>query len=658
MKFTKKELAPLLKNPTAFLTKLTEDDLVALYQHLSYAYYNTGKPLVSDEIFDIVQAHLTKLHPKHPILKSVGAQVADDDKRKETLPIWMGSLDKIKSDPKQLDTFKNKFKGAYVVSEKLDGISALLVGDKLYTRGNGEIGQNISHLLKFINGIPAATAPYAVRGELIMSKEGFEKFGKGANARNTVAGLVNAKIPDLNIAKNTVFVAYQLIDPVMTPSKQMAALKRMNFRVVWNKVLPITFESLSELLVERKNSSDYEIDGLVVTHDAVHPLANGDNPESAFAFKHLLTQQTAEVVVTSVEWSLSKDGLIKPVVLFGPVHLSGVKIQRATGFNAEYIKSNKIGPGARLLITRSGDVIPYIMQVLTPASDDKGQLPSDREYTWVGKDIKVVGKSVEQDIKYLENFFDKLEIKGIRGGTVKKLFESGVTDVKKFLNLKETTLVAKIQWTIIKEAIDAIHGVSCVQLMCASNAFGQGFGERKLKAIAKAIPSVLDVKAKPPTMDEMLAVEGVSTITATKFITGLAEYKAFLKMNGLACGGATAAATATVATATATRKSKASAVASAVASKATSATTSTASKSPRSKKSASFADQVIVFTGFRNKAWEAVIENGGGEVGATITKKTTLLVAKAPNENTGKIKDAKAKGIPVMSIEEFEASLK
>lgn len=628
MKFTKKDLAPLQKAPTAFLSKLTEDDLAALYQHLSYAYYNTGKPLVSDEIFDIVQAHLKKLYPKHPILKSVGAQVADDDKRKETLPIWMGSLDKIKSDPKQLDAFKNKFKGSYVVTEKLDGNSALLVGGKLYTRGNGEVGQNISHLLPFINGIPSSSSggDFMVRGELIMSKEGFAQFGKGANARNTVAGLVNAKIPDLNIAKNTTFVAYQLIHPVnaMTPSKQMVLLKNMNFRVVWNKVLPISFESLSELLVERKNMSDYEIDGLVVAHDAIHPLETRKNPESAFAFKHLLTQQTAEVVVTNVEWSLSKDGLFKPVVIFGPVHLTGVKIQRATGFNAEYIKLNKIGPGSKLLITRSGDVIPYIMQVLTPASDDKGQLPLDREYTWVGKDIKAVGKSAEQEIKTLENFFDKLDIKGIRGGTVKKLFDSGVTDVKTFLNLKENDV--NVKWSIIKNAIDDIRGAPCIKLMCASNAFGPGFGERKLRAIAKAVPQILNPKTiKAPTMDELLAVEGVSTKTAEKFITGLAAYQAFLKTNGLKC----------VADAAPASPAKASA----------------------SPKKRSFENQVIVFTGFRNKAWEKIIEDGGGSVGPSVTKKTTLVVAKSPNDNTGKIKEAKSKGIPVIGMEAFGAQL-
>jgi len=660
LKFTKAGLAPLLKSPLSFCQGLSDEDLVALYQKLQHTYYNSDKPLVSDDIFDVVQTYIRKRLPKHPILKSVGAVIGDDDKRKEALPVYMGSLNKVKSDPKVLDTFKTKYPGSYMVSDKLDGNSALYVfgpedeKPKLFTRGNGEIGQNISHIIPFISGIPSGTSKTRtiVRGELIMSKQLFAKYGKGANARNTVAGLVNAKVPDLEIAKNTTFVAYTLIQPQVKPSAQVAALNKMKFHVVHTELIKepnMTFEHLSNLLVSRRDQSDFEIDGLVVAHDGLHPINTHDNPDDAFAFKHLLMLQTAEVIVTGIEWSLSKDGLIKPVVLFDPVKLSGVHIQRATGFNAEYIKVNKIGAGARLLITRSGDVIPYIMETLQPAASGQGDLPSqaERPYTWVGKDIKVTGSSSEQDAKQLENFFDKMDVAGIRGGTSQKFFEAGFTTVKKFMDMSESDLAdipaLKNKWTLVKAAHATIKSASCIKLMQASNAFGQGFGERKLKAILSDIPGI--ATNYTPTVDELIQVDGVSTLTATKFITGLAAFRRFVRETGLHCSKAATA-----------RSRSASPSGKATTSKATKANASNASKAS-AKANASFQGQVVVFTGFRNKEWAAAIEERGGEAGASVTKKTTLVVAKDPDDMTGKLKVAHDKGIKIIGQEEFEKML-
>ena len=648
------EIKSLIKDPEGFLNASSQDDVASIYQRLSDAYYNGSKPLVSDEIFDIVRAHIEKRYPKHPILKNVGSAVPDDDKRKATLPVWMGSLDKVKNDPKQLLTFKKKYGGFYTVSDKLDGISALFVVEgserRLYTRGDGHVGQNISHLLPFINGVPKEISLDAlvVRGELIMSRTAFEKYGKGANARNTVSGLVNAKTPDLALAKSVGFVAYTLIDPVAEkPSAGLAMLKRLNFTVVPHKILnsdTLTFELLSEKLVERRSVSDYEIDGLVVQHDEVHKEPDGKNPDTAFAFKHLLTAATAEVVVDRIVWSLSKDGLIKPVVEFPAVRLSGVSIKKATGFNADFIKSGGIGPGAHLLITRSGDVIPYIMQVLKPAPSGTELLPtSDYKFTWQGKDIKVTGSSSEQDFRTLENFFDKIEVKGMRGATVKKLFDSGINSVRLFMELDQAELEAvpgfANKWPLVQEAKDAIRSAPCIKLMQASNAFGMGFGERKLKAITKEL-GIKGLLKTSPTVDELCAIEGIAPLTAGKFIEGLEAFKRFIKDSGLEVNDCSK------------EVSKGTPKASPKAAK---GSPKSPPKSPKASSSTTFANQVVVFTGFRNKDYAQKIEDLGGEVGASVTKKTTILVAKELDKGSGKLDAARAKGIRVIDEQELVA---
>ena len=673
LSYTKKGLAPLVANPVTFIEGLSIDDLVTLYQKLSFAYYNTSKPLVSDDIFDIVQVALKKRDPKHPVLKNVGAVVADGDKRKETLPVWMGSLDKVKNEPKVLEAFKVKYPGSYVVSDKLDGVSALYVvgadvGDgagagvgvgSLFTRGDGEVGQNISHLIPFINGLPAMVpkAPKGgllVRGELIMTRAAFEEYGKGANARNTVSGLVNAKVPDLDLARNVSFVAYQLLKTEKNPSIGLAMLTKMNFQVVMHRVLgkdALTFDALSAALMDRRVESIFEIDGLVVAHDEPHAETAGKNPDSAFAFKHLLTADTAEVTVTKVVWSLSKDGLIKPVVEFEPVRLTGVTIRRATGFNAAYIRDGRIGPGARLLIKRSGDVIPYIMQVLTPVAEPS--MPATYKYAWTGnKDIKVIGASAEMDVKQLKNFFEKLDIKGLRHATVQKLFDGGITTVRAFMELKQSALETiqgfANKWPLIAQAHADIKAASCLELMNASNAFGMGFGERKLKAIVAGIPSVLNAAANPPTVDELVAIDGIAPLTAGKFIEGLAAFRQFLKDSGLHCAAPL-------------KKTQVARDRARSASPSPSPLPITSrSKSPANTvKSASLTGQVVVFTGFRNKEWSSRIEELGGKVGSSVTKSTTILVAKeiGGDKETAKFASARAKGIRVMDAAGFQKLL-
>lgn len=635
MKFTKAFYTELLKNPTKRLKLMSEHEIAELLQHESHLYYSEGKPNLTDDMFDMVKAHLESINPKHPILHHVGSYVHDDDSRKTKLPFYMGSLDKIKSDDHALEQFKSKFKGSYVVSDKLDGNSALFVyknkKPELFSRGNGTYGQNISHLLPFIGGIPQSlTHDIAVRGELIMSKYNFEQVkDKGANARNMVAGLVNSKVPNLDISRRVVFVAYTLLDPAnLAPSKQFEYMKKHGFVSVDYIQIDdktMTFGELSSILMTRREQGLYEIDGLVVTHDKYHKHEKDRNPEYAFAFKHLLNQEMAEVIVKHVEWNVSKDAYIKPVVVFDPVRLSGVYIKRATGFNAEYIKDNKIGPGARIIITRSGDVIPYIVRVSIPAQE--AQLPNDVEYKWTesGKDIFVPNENEMVDFKKLEAFFKKLEIKGVGPATARAIFDAGFTTIKQVIELDQNDIQnipnLKNKATLLQNIKAALEKLDCVVLMEASNAFGRGFGEKKLRSIIDAIPKISTNKYIP-TMDEMLNVNGVSDITAKKFITGLHAYHAFLKnVTTLKCVQTNAEKT----------------------------------KDANQGSGSRFEGETIVFTGFRNKEWESLIKNNGGHTTTTISSKTTMLVVASLDKGSSKLEAAKQKGIKILTREEFES---
>ena len=201
----KKDIDLLKKDPKKYLQELSKDDLVNLIQKLNYSYYIEGKSLVSDELYDYVKEVLRKIDSKHPILDDVGVSKV----YKTKLPYYMGSMDKIKTDEKTLNNWLKKYNGeGYVLSDKLDGISALYVIDednkrKLYTRGDGNTGKDISYLINFIKGLNTLDTSLAIRGELIISKSKFNKIkveGKVMNVRNIVSGIINSKKPNLDIA--------------------------------------------------------------------------------------------------------------------------------------------------------------------------------------------------------------------------------------------------------------------------------------------------------------------------------------------------------------------------------------------------------------------------------------------------------------------------
>lgn len=634
-------LTRLKKDPLAVLQSMSVDDVALLIQKANHEYYNKA-PLFSDELFDIVKEYLEEKAPTHPILRNIGAAVASDDARKEELPYVMASLEKIKTDEKVLAKWvASDHTGPYVLSDKLDGISALLHWKgctlKMYTRGDGKVGQNISHLLTLIRGIPQfrGHVEYAVRGELIMSKADFEKVkDKGANARNMVAGLVNAKTPDLTLVQLVQFVAYEVVHPKLKPSEQFAQLHASGFKVADHTLIPkdLSVDKLSDQLVKRRRDGEFEIDGIVVANDAIYKRTSG-NPTYAFAFKSIHTMEQAEVLVTDVEWNLSKDGYLIPVVNFGGVRLDGVVIKRATGFNGKYIKDNKIGPGAKLVIIRSGQVIPYVKEVLKPSEPQMPEVP----YVWSksGVDIMLAkdqaGESTEVMKKNLENLFSKLDVAGMGPGTVKKLFDAGLTTPRAIFKATKADLlkadgIKDKSAEKIRTALDeALAALDCLKLMDASNVFGRGIGLKKLEAIVKTCPGILETR-EMPSMEELLAIKGIEKTTAEQFLTHLGSFFKFADDNDFKCASAVA-----------TKINK----------------PVIGSPVPNV-----FAGMKIIFTGFRDKALEEFIVNRGGSITTSVSKNTSIVVCKDLDEDSGKMNKARDLGLKIMSVEEFKKTYK
>ena len=387
---------------------MSEEEVIDILDTADTEYYCNDDTLLSDEEYDILKEYILAKYPDNKRAKE-GHTKCTIEKNKVKLPYQMWSMDKIKPDTKELKKFKSKFKGPYILSCKLDGISALYSTEsetsKLYTRGNGTIGQDITHIIPYLK-LPSKK-DITIRGEIIIKKEVFNnKFKKTyKNPRNFVAGLINNKTltkEKQEELKSLDFVAYEVIVPEnQKPSEQMKYLESLeNTITVKNESIKdpkeLTNENLSIKLIEWRDKYEYEIDGIICSDDNIYPRTS-KNPEHAFAFKMVLSDQVAEAKVVDVIWTASKHGYLKPRVQIEPITLSGVTITFATGKNARFIEEKKIGVGAIIRIIRSGDVIPDIKDdaVIKPA--EQPLFPKE-PYIWndTRVDIMVKDKSTNQ----------------------------------------------------------------------------------------------------------------------------------------------------------------------------------------------------------------------------------------------------------------------
>jgi NAD-dependent DNA ligase len=542
----------------------------------------------------------------------------------------MGSMDKIKPDTNILLSWTKKFQGPYVLSCKLDGVSGLYTTEdqtpKLYTRGDGKVGQDVSYLIPYLN-LPKNKG-IVIRGEFIIKKNVFETKYKNefANPRNMVAGIINHKAVDKNKITDVDFVAYEVIKPILNPKEQMEfLLNTLKTKCVFNRLEPnISNELLSQLLINNRRFYEYEIDGIIVTNNKVHERKLG-NPEHAFAFKMVLSDQLAEASVVDVIWSPSKDGYLKPRVQILPINLGGVTIEYATGFNGAFIQNNKIGIGAVIQIVRSGDVIPHILNITTPASAPK--MP-DVAYKWNPTNVDIILENMDQDItvreKNITGFFKGIEVEGLGSGNVLRIMEAGYETVPKIINMTIADFL-KVEGFKITMANKIYNGIkdktttaSLITLMSASNLFGRTLGEKKIELIMNEYPDILISKeTNTQKTKKILSVKGIAEKSATIFVESIETFINFIKECGLEYK---------------------------------------LYNQPFINKKIEpnvLYDKTIIMTGFRDKNLEEQIKNAGAKLGSSVSKNTYLVIVKKLEEDTTKATDAKKLGIPLISLEDF-----
>jgi DNA ligase (NAD+) len=246
--------------------------------------------------------------------------------------------------------------------------------------------------------------------------------------------------------------------------------------------------------------------------------------------------QIVKTEVVDIEWNVSKDGLLKPKIKLIPIKINNINIEYVSGYNGFYIESNKIGKGCKVEIIRSGDVIPVIRSILSPAEEC---IFPQEEYEWDSNHVELKLKNKEDNkdflLKEIVYFFKGLKIEKLGANYINKLFENEYNTIEKILLMKEEDLqklknVSVKTSSIFYEKINnRIKEITLLELSCLLNIFGRGFSIKKIEAIQNSYPLLFDFQINITT--KIIELEKIKNtkIHAKHICESLLKFEEFLK---------------------------------------------------------------------------------------------------------------------------------
>jgi DNA ligase (NAD+) len=591
--------------------------MIELYQKAKDAYYR-GEPIMSDQEFDLLEQTLGGQ-------QSVGSLERTD---KEPLPCILGSLNQIHNQS-ELDNWDAN---EIVISEKLDGNSMLLkynngILTNSFSRGNGIMGaSNYRHSI-LIPSIPKTVPNFTglVRGEVVIKKSKWGQCRDTAtsitgkeykNARNFVAGFLNGKT-GIDICYQFLdFVALEVIDSKSSVTQSLEFLSQSfiipNYQILANKP---SYDDIQHIINGMYVTSEYVLDGCVIVRNdqSTHETVTETDMNPGHAIKVKPKTEGKVTTVTSLEWNVSKDGLLKPIVHFTPIELDGATISKASGYNAKTVVLNGYGVGAIIVVERSGAVIPKIIKTISPVD---AELPNGK-WDVNGVELTTDTNAEEQQLMQLEYFFKKLEVDQMGESNVKKLFDLGIDTPSKAILAENFDKLGANGKKAFKSMKAKLNGVKYSRLMAAMGVFGRGIGERRLDAVMEEIPLETFISGKFSVYD-IKFIHGFDDITANQIAENFTKMKT---------------------------------VYSAI-------ENSVILAKPKEKVSGKLVNQVFCATGVRfNDSQKEMIESLGGEIKESISSAVTILVTKDPNSTSAKILKAKKMGIKVISMTQFQEML-
>lgn len=643
------------------------ENLVKKLAKAAKAYYSGHESTMSDKEYDELYAELQRMEQETGIIlpdsptRRVGYEVVSELlKVKHEYPAL--SLDKTK-DREAL----KKWLGAQigVLSWKLDGLTAVATYDnghliRLVTRGNGEVGEDVTHNAKYIEGLPVQI-PFmghlVIRGETLISYPNFEKINativnpddKYKNPRNLASSSLRLLDSSIAAKRHLHFRAFEVVCPEMaTVSDSLDWLDTMQIdHVAFWKVNAATIFNVIEILENSINENllDDPTDGLVLTYNDIAYGKSlgitGKFPKHSIAFKW--QDDAVETTIRNIEWSASRTGLINPVAVFDPIELEGTTVTRASVHNIQYMRDLELGKNDTITVYKANKIIPQIDENLTK----NGNYFKVPEYCPVcGKPtVRKFNKERTSEFLYCMN----AECPAKHVGKYTRLVERDALNVK---GLSSARMEQFVNLGYLKEFADLYHLGRFKEELLSMEGFGEKSYQNMLEAIEESrstifrqlfyalgipgaghdVAKILDAHLKNPKAENLLLLarrkdaytvltsyEGIGDITADAIIQWFwwhaDEYQRLCQEL-------------TIMEETNTNKQD-------------------------------LAGKIFVITGklenYPNRdALKSEIEARGGKVSGSVSKNTSYLINNDVTSISGKNKKAKELGVAIISEDDFK----
>ena len=640
-------------------------ELVDILNKASKAYYAEDTEIMSNFEYDKLYDELVQLEKETGITLSdsptihVGYEVVSS-LPKEKHPAPMLSLDKTK----EVDTLRD-WLGSQpgLLSWKMDGLTVVLTYDggelvKAVTRGNGEVGEVITANAKTFKNIPLRIAykgRFVIRGEAVISYSDFERINseipetdaKYKNPRNLCSGSVRQLNSEITGKRSVMFFAFSMVDPEDSAlmdsfensfKKRFEFLVSQGFQVVEYK--EVTSENIADTVkwfAAKLPENDFPSDGLVlVLEDVAYGRSLGMTakfPRDAIAFKW--ADEEAETVLTEIEWSPSRTGLINPVAIFDPVDLEGTEVRRASLHNISYLKDMKLGIGDRIKVYKANMIIPQISENLTCSGklDIPDKCPACGGETEIRNEngtetlVCINPDCPAKNIKLFSLFVSRnaMNIDGISEATLEKFiaegFLHGLSDIYKLQEHRDRIVslegFGEKSYNNILSSIDKSRECSMAGFLYGLGITGVGVANAKL--IVKSFGNDFD-KIMNASVEELRDIDQIGDVIARDFTAYMSNEKNRAEIEKL--------------------RQEISFIIE-------------ENNSPQD-----LAGKTFVITGslvsFPNRdALKKVIEDRGGKVSGSVSAKTDYLINNDINSNSSKNKNAKKLGVPIITEEDF-----
>ena len=649
------------------------NELIKILDEASYNYYVLDDPKITDQEYDAYYRELEtieKIHPEWVLdtspTKKVGGEVIDEFKKVEhTIP--MMSLGDVFNEEEIIDFLKrienSGVHSDYVCELKIDGLSVSLLYEKgilvrAATRGNGVIGEDITHNVKTIKSIPLKLKQpldIEVRGEIYMSKDTLEKLNKERiskgekplqNPRNAAAGSIRQLDSKIAAKRNLDAFLYHLPNPldynIKTHHEALEFMKSLGLKTNPNNRIVKNIDEVMAYIHEKgeiRKDLPYDIDGVVIKVDNIKDQQSlgftARTPRWAIAYKF-----PAEEVLTKLNdiiFTVGRTGKITPNAILNPVQLMGSTISRATLHNEDYVIKKGLMIYDTVSIRKAGDVIPEVVEAKVERRTGK-EIPFKMITNCPICDAKLIKKEGEADYycpnpncpaRHIESFIHfvsrpAMNIDGLGDRLMEDLYNfkfiSTIPDIYRLSSKKDD--LTKLEGygeksvTNLLNAIEVSKSNSLERLLFALGI--KNVGKEKAKILAKTYKN-MDNLSKA-TYDELVDIPDIGPIIAKnivdyfnnednlKIIEELKELG--LNMNYIG---------------------------------------------EELKLNEDFLDKSFVLTGALTKLTrdeaKALIENAGGKTVGSVSKKTYAVIV---GDNPGsKYDKAKELNIPIWTEEEF-----